>query len=70
VPTLDDVRAARARIEGEVVLTPCTRSPSLEEWVPGRLHLKFENLQRTGSFKERGALNRLLHLSPEERAAG
>jgi len=38
--------------------------------VPGRLHLKFENLQRTGSFKERGALNRLLHLFPEERTRG
>ncbi len=68
--TLDDIRAARERVRDEIVLTPCTRSLVFDDLVPGRLHFKFENLHRTGSFKERGALNRLLHLSEDERRRG
>ncbi len=70
MPTLEDVRAARARIRDEIVHTPCKRSHSFEGQLPCKLHLKLENLQRTGSFKDRGALNKLLQLSPEERQRG
>lgn len=68
--TLADIRAARERIRGEVVHTPCTRSLAFDDLVSCELHFKFENLQRTGSFKDRGALNRLRHLNREERARG
>ncbi len=68
--TLDDIQAARERVQGEIVLTPCTRSLVFDDLIPGRLHFKFENLHRTGSFKERGALNRLLQLSDDERRRG
>ena len=54
MPTLEDVRAARARIGDEIVHTPCKRPHAFEEQLPCKLHLKLENLQRTGSFKERG----------------
>jgi len=64
--TLEDVRAARVRIGDEIVHTPCKRSHAFEGQLPCKLHLKLENLQRTGSFKDRGALNKLLQLSPEE----
>ncbi len=67
---LDDIQAARERVQGEIVLTPCTRSLVFDDLIPGRLHFKFENLHRTGSFKERGALNRLLQLSDDERRRG
>ncbi len=68
--TLDDIRAAHERVQDEIVLTPCTRSLVFDDLIPGRLHFKFENLHRTGSFKERGALNRLLGLSDDERRRG
>jgi threonine dehydratase len=67
---LEDVRAARERIRGRVVLTPCTPSEAFGEMFGGKAFFKFENLQRTGSFKERGALNCMLGLSPEERERG
>jgi len=70
MPTLEDVRAARSRIAGEVVLTPCTRSLSFGDLVDCVLHFKLENLQRTGSFKDRGALNRLRQMNREERSRG
>jgi threonine dehydratase len=70
MPTLADIQAARERTRGEIVLTPCTRSLVFRDLVDADLHFKFENLHRTGSFKERGALNRLLHLTDEERATG
>lgn len=66
----EDVRAARESIDGQVIETPCPRTRAFEEMIPGRLHLKMESLQRTGSFKDRGSLNRLLHLTEEERARG
>ena len=67
---LDDVRAAADRIAGRVVDTPCLRSETLSAIAGTEVWLKFENLQYTASFKERGALNRLLLLTPEERARG
>jgi threonine dehydratase len=67
---LADIQAARERIREGVVLTPCKESHSFQELIQARLYFKFENLQRTGSFKDRGALNRLLLLTQEERAKG
>ncbi|HEX5726308.1 MAG TPA: threonine ammonia-lyase [Longimicrobiaceae bacterium] len=67
---LHDVQEARRRIAGQVVVTPCTPSDAFGEMFGGRAFFKFENLQRTGSFKERGALNKMLTLSPEERGRG
>jgi threonine dehydratase len=69
-PTLDDIRAAAERIKGAVVRTPMRLSRTLSEMVGAEVWLKFENLQFTAAYKERGALNKLLHLSPEERARG
>jgi threonine dehydratase len=65
-----DVRAAAERIAEHVVLTPCLHARTLSELLGVRLYLKFENLQFTASFKERGALNRLLLLDALERARG
>jgi threonine dehydratase len=64
------IHAAQARIAGRVVVTPCLRSRTLSQLVDADIHLKFENLQYTASFKERGALNRLLTLTAAERRAG
>ena len=69
-PTLDDIRAAAARIEGAVIRTPTLLSRSLSEMVGAEVWLKFENLQFTAAYKERGALNKLLELTAEERAWG
>ncbi len=68
--TLADVRAAAATIHGSVVATVCSESRTLGEIGGCRLWLKFENLQFTSSFKERGAFNRLNALSPDERRRG
>jgi threonine dehydratase len=68
--TLQDIQAARARIAGQVVLTPCTPSETFGEMFGGHAWFKFENLQRTGSFKERGALNRMMLLSDDEKRRG
>jgi threonine dehydratase len=68
--TLQDVRAAAERIAGAVVHTPCLRSETLSRIAKADIWLKFENLQFTASFKERGALNTLLQLTPEERRRG
>ena len=67
---LAEVRSARERIRDAVVLTPLVRATGLDDQLTVALHIKLESLQRTGSFKDRGALNRLLDLSTEERAAG
>lgn len=66
----DDVAAAAARIAGEVSRTPFLESRTLGRLLGCRLYLKFENLQFTASFKERGALNKLLTLTAAERARG
>ena len=65
-----DVRAAAKAIEGQVVRTPTRHSRTLSMIAGCEVCLKFENLQFTASFKERGALNRLLALTPEERKRG
>jgi threonine dehydratase len=65
-----DIVAARERIHDAVIMTPLVASPALSERLPCALHLKMESLQRTGSFKDRGALNRMLALSPDERRRG
>src|SRR5262245_7962641 len=70
VPVFEDVLAAAARLKGVAVETPLIESPALSERVKGRVFLKLEILQRTGSFKFRGAYNRLSLFSPEERRAG
>ncbi len=69
-PTIDDIRAAAKRIEGSVVQTPMLMSRTLSEIVGTEIWLKFENLQFTAAYKERGALNKLLQLSDEERSRG
>jgi threonine dehydratase len=66
----DDVRAAAARIEGGVVRTPCSPSRTLSAITGADVVVKFENVQFTASFKERGALNRLLLLDADQRARG
>ena len=68
--TLADIRAAAARIEGGVVRTPCLPSRTLAEIAGCPVYLKFENLQFTASFKERGALNKMAQLTADERARG
>jgi len=68
--TLEDVQQAAARIAGAVVHTPCLRSETLSRIARADVWVKFENLQFTASFKERGALNTLLQLTPDERARG
>jgi threonine dehydratase len=68
--TADDVRAAAAAIAGSVIVTECDQSRTLSEICGCNLWLKFENLQFTSTFKERGALNRLKALSPDERRHG
>ena len=68
--TLADIQAARARVEQGVRLTACPRSVRLSRHHGSDVFLKLESLQSTGSFKERGALNKLLQLSAAERSAG
>src|SRR5713101_923032 len=69
-PTLTDIEAARERIGAHARVTPVHTSASLSLEIGRELILKAENLQRTGSFKIRGAVNTLATLTPEERAAG
>lgn len=68
--TLDDITAARRRIAGGVVETPCPLSAPLSELCGAEIYCKLEHRQRTGSFKERGARNALMLLPPERRARG
>jgi len=68
--TLEDVRAAAARIAGHLPHTPAVPAPRLGDMAGCRLHLKLESQLATGSFKERGALNKLLSLGEAERHAG
>ncbi len=69
-PTLADLEAARTRIAGIVRVTPVSPSETLSRLAGRPLQLKAENLQRTGSFKIRGAVNTIASLTPAERAAG
>ena len=68
--TIADIRAARRRIAGGVIVTPCAESIPLSEVTGSRIFCKLDNFQRTGSFKERGARNALLKLSPAARRRG
>jgi threonine dehydratase len=68
--TVDDVRAARARIQEHVYLSPCARSETLSRQSGCQAFLKLENLQMTGAYKERGALNKLLTMPEPDRARG
>ena len=69
-PTIDDIRAAAERIKGAVIRTPMMKSETLSAIVDAEVWLKFENLQFTAAYKERGALNKLLQLSDSERRQG
>src|SRR4051812_49444153 len=69
-PTIEDIRAAAERVRGQVVRTPMLVSRTLSEIIGAEIWLKFENLQFTAAYKERGALNKLLQLSAEDRARG
>ena len=68
--SLPDIRAAAARLRGAIEHTPCVHSRTLSRLTGAEVFLKFENLQFTASFKERGALNKLLSLSEAERRRG
>lgn len=70
LPTFEDVKAAAERLAGIARRTPLLAGTPLDELTGGRVLLKVESLQRTGSFKIRGAYNRLVQLGPDERAAG
>ena len=68
--SIQDIRAAAQRIEGKVERTPCLYSHTLSSIVGAKVFLKFENLQFTAAFKERGACNKLMQLTAEQRARG
>lgn len=70
LPTAADVRAAADRLAGVAIRTPLLESPLLNARLGGRLLVKAEPLQRTGSFKFRGAYNRIAQIAPEQRAMG
>jgi threonine dehydratase len=67
---LSDIVAARERIRGHVYFSPCPQSDELSAITGQQVFLKLDNLQRTGAFKERGALNKILTLSAEEQRCG
>jgi threonine dehydratase len=68
--TLSDIQTALGRIRESIQISPCTRSETFSELTGNSVYLKLENRQRTGAYKERGALNKLLTLSAEERSRG
>ncbi len=68
--TIDDIRAAAERLRGQIENTPCLHSRTLSQITGADVYLKFENLQFTASFKERGALNRLAQLDAEQKRRG
>lgn len=68
--TLRAVEAALDRVRDAICVSPCAQSAALSSLTASPIFLKLENLQRTGAFKERGALNKLLLLAPEERDKG
>src|SRR5437588_5472926 len=69
-PTLADIQEARERVRGIAEMTPIYLSETFSRRCGREVRLKAENLQRTGAFKVRGAVNKLATLSPEERQAG
>jgi len=68
--TIDDIRAAAARLQGQVIRTPLVPAARMSELLGCELYLKLENLQHTGSFKDRGAFVKLSSLSDEESRRG
>jgi len=70
VITIADIEAARARVRSSIYVSPCAHSETFSRVAENKVFLKLENLQMTGSFKERGALNKILSLGPEVRATG
>src|SRR4051795_1511636 len=68
--TFGDIQQAAKRIAGHVVQTPCPLSIPLSEATGANIYCKLEYLQRTGSFKERGACNALTLLSPDKKKSG
>ena len=68
--TLSEIQTAMGRIRDSIYLSPCARSEDFSQLTGNSVYLKLDNLQRTGAFKERGALNKLLTLTPEERSRG
>lgn len=68
--SLTDVQQAARRLQGHLLDTPCVESKTLSQLTGAQIYLKFENLQYTASFKERGACNKLSQLSAEERQRG
>ncbi len=68
--TLEGIRQARQRIQESIYLSPAPRSEALSRMTGQQVYLKLDNLQRTGAFKERGALNKILTLSEEEKRRG
>ena len=69
-PSLEEIQAAQRRIAGIARVTPVYSSETFSRLTGRPVHLKAENLQRTGAFKIRGAVNKIAQLSPEEHAAG
>jgi threonine dehydratase len=67
---IHDVEAARGRITGSIFVSPCAYSETFSKMTGAKVFFKLENLQMTGSFKERGALNKILTLTPSERERG
>ena len=68
--SLVEIERARERINGFIYCSPCAHSEEISQLTGQQVYLKLDNLQRTGAFKERGALNRILTLSEEERQRG
>ncbi len=68
--TLETVQQARERITGFIVNSPCRQSVELSKMTGAEIYLKLDNVQRTGAFKERGALNKILTLSDDEKRRG
>jgi threonine dehydratase len=68
--TLENIRIAERRIRDNILLSPCCHSVDLSEMTGQQVYVKLDNLQRTGAFKERGALNKILTLAEEEKRRG
>jgi threonine dehydratase len=68
--SLADIESALVRVRKSIHVSPCTRSETFSELINHSIYLKLENRQRTGAYKERGALNKLLSLTAEERSQG
>ncbi len=68
--TVDDVRRAHERIRESLFLSPCSHSETFSQLSGNKVYLKLENLQMTGAYKERGALNKILLLTEAERSRG